>query len=363
MSPKIKVSILCITYNQKNYIEQCLDSLLMQKTNYKFEILINDDASNDGTTEIIKKYQKKYPDIIRPVFHKKNQYSAGDMSLFVGNLFPLVNGEYLALCEGDDYWIDEYKLQKQSDFLDKNQEYTICFNRSKIIFENNEKKELYMPALDFKGAYSIEELLKSNFISTNSVMYKRQNYKNMRTDLLPQDLYMHLFHAQFGKIGFINEVMSVYRRHSEGIWWASHSNRMDEVYKKQHMMLAGFYDEMLNMFSETPKYKKIISSHLYFLISFFIEVEKKTKTNITESINKKYPSLVKEYIYEQNVRIDEQQNELYKLDEKRQELENDIKYLSEKIEKIYNTKSYKLAEKISSISKSVISKDKNVQKN
>lgn len=355
---QIKVSVLCITFNQIKYIKQCLDSIVNQKTKFSFEVLINDDASTDGTKEVIEQYQKKYPNLIKPVFHRENQYSKGDMSLFVGNLFHLVNGQYLALCEGDDYWIDDNKLQKQVDFLDKNPDYSICFNRSKIIFEKGESEDSYYPDYGSHAKYNIEELLKSNFISTNSVMYRKQDYKNMRTDLLPQDLYMHLFHAQFGKIGFIDEVMSVYRRHEAGIWWASHSNRMDELYKKQHLMLAGFYDELEKMFGSTPRYEKIISGHIYYLLSAFIDLEKRTNINIFNNIIKKYPNLIEVFVNIQNKEIIDQHKELNLIESKRKELDESVQYLSQKIDNIYKSRSFKIAKRLSLVA----AKFKNTEK-
>ena len=106
------LSICCVTYNHKKYIRQCLDSFLMQKTNFKFEIIIHDDASTDGTADIIKEYYEKYPDIIKPIFQTENQFSQGK-SISKTFIYPRIKGKYVALCEGDDYWTDPYKLQKQ----------------------------------------------------------------------------------------------------------------------------------------------------------------------------------------------------------------------------------------------------------
>src|SRR5690625_3999133 len=98
------VSISCITYNQSSYIRQCLDGFLMQKCNFKFEVLIHDDASTDNTADIIKEYQAKYPDIIKPIYQAENQYSKGVRGINIRFNFPRAQGKYIALCEGDDYW-------------------------------------------------------------------------------------------------------------------------------------------------------------------------------------------------------------------------------------------------------------------
>ena len=103
------VSISCITYNQAHFIRQCLDGFLMQKTTFSFEVLIHDDASTDGTTEIIREYESKYPEIIKPLYEKENQWTKGRRGSAVFN-YPRAKGKYIALCEGDDYWIDPLKL-------------------------------------------------------------------------------------------------------------------------------------------------------------------------------------------------------------------------------------------------------------
>lgn len=116
------VSICTITYNHSQYIRECLDGFLMQKTNFAFEVLIHDDASTDGTEEIIREYEAKYPEIIKPIYEKENQWVKGRRGSNVFN-FPRARGKYIALCEGDDYWTDPLKLQKQVDFLEGNPEY------------------------------------------------------------------------------------------------------------------------------------------------------------------------------------------------------------------------------------------------
>ena len=136
MKKNPKVSILCLTYNQKLFITQALDSFLMQKTDFDFEILIHDDASTDGTTKIIRQYQKKYPSIIKIIVQKENQFSKGNSEILTEYLFPLVKGKYIALCEGDDFFTDESKLQTQAEFLDNNPKCSLCFHPTRVIFEN-----------------------------------------------------------------------------------------------------------------------------------------------------------------------------------------------------------------------------------
>ena len=125
------VTIQCITYNHEPYIRQCLEGFVMQKTNFKFEAIVHDDASTDKTADIVREYAEKYPDIIKPIYETENQYSKSDGSL--GRIMNAhTKGKYIALCEGDDYWTDPLKLQKQVDFLEANPEYVLTCHRYKI---------------------------------------------------------------------------------------------------------------------------------------------------------------------------------------------------------------------------------------
>lgn len=111
------VSICCATYNQANYIGECLEKIIAQQVNFTFEILIHDDASTDGTTQIIETYATKYPELIFPIYQTENQYQKGNKRITATFNLPRAKGKYIAICEGDDYWTDPFKLQKQVDFL------------------------------------------------------------------------------------------------------------------------------------------------------------------------------------------------------------------------------------------------------
>lgn len=119
------VTIWCLVYNHESYLRQCLDGFVMQKTNFPFEALVHDDASTDGSAKIIMEYAKKYPNIIKPILEEENQYSKHDGSLMRLQV-EKCTGKYIAFCEGDDYWTDPYKLQKQVDFMEANLDYGLC---------------------------------------------------------------------------------------------------------------------------------------------------------------------------------------------------------------------------------------------
>lgn len=136
-----KLSIICITYNQKDYIKQCLDGFIMQKTNFEFVAYIGDDCSTDGTIEIIQEYEQKYPNIIKGIYH--NQNVGVNQNLL--DVMSKCNTRYVAICEGDDYWTDPYKLQKQVDYLEEHSEYSACFHPVRIKWENGKgKRESYL---------------------------------------------------------------------------------------------------------------------------------------------------------------------------------------------------------------------------
>src|SRR5690606_16372266 len=133
------VSICCITFNHVNFIRDAIDGFLMQKTDFPFQILIHDDASTDGTEEIIREYESNHPDIIKPIYETENQYVKGRKGSRTFN-FPRAKGKYIAMCEGDDYWIDSLKLQKQVDFLEANPTFSGTFHETRVTIENNDQE-------------------------------------------------------------------------------------------------------------------------------------------------------------------------------------------------------------------------------
>ncbi len=285
----IKVSVLCLTYNQEKFIKQALDGFLTQKTNFKYEILINDDNSTDDTIKIIEEYQKKNLGIITLVKHQENLYSKGQRNFFARFLIPKARGKYLALCEGDDYWTDPNKLQKQADFLDQNTEFALCFHPVKVIYDGRQASKEVFP--EMKNGFTTINLLKNNFIQTNSVMYRKQSYQTIRTDVAPGDWYLHLFHAQFGKIGFINDVMAVYRKHPGGIWWEGQKD-VDKIWEKHGIMHLSLYKELLKIFAKDEKAKKVILGHIGDMINNFIRIDEEKNTKLLDEVLKKFPESV-----------------------------------------------------------------------
>lgn len=221
----IKVSISCATYNHKDFIRKCLEGFVMQKTNFEFEVLIHDDASTDGTTEIIKEYEKKYPHIIKPIYQTENQLSQKKTVTERFNL-PRAQGKYFAFCEGDDYWTDENKLQTQVDFLDNNPDFSGCFHKSlrkNIITGEDVCFKPSVEELNGKDVFTIDDTINGYFIETCSVMYRWNKYKDELLRLYPanilnMDSYFIYFFSLKGKIKYIDKLMSVKTINESGVW-------------------------------------------------------------------------------------------------------------------------------------------------
>ena len=214
------VSICCITYNHQRFIEECIESFLKQKTNFPVEIIIHDDASTDRTTEIIRDYYAKYPALFRPILQKENQYQQGKRRILLSNMVPTAKGEYIAICEGDDYWASPQKLQKQVDFLDQHPGYSLCGHRVMHIFGGS-PESTPCPSPVQKESGTLEDILRWNYLPTCSVVYRTALGAELPawfTGLSHGDWPRWALLAQRGRIGFINEVMARYRVHSGGVW-------------------------------------------------------------------------------------------------------------------------------------------------
>ena len=240
----IKVSVICVTYNHAGFIRQALDGFVMQKTDFPFEVLIHDDASTDGTADIIREYAKKYPDIIKPVFQTENQWARG-LDISKEYNWPRIRGQYVAVCDGDDYWTDASKLQKQADFLDAHPDYTICFHPVSVFWDNGEQPDSIFPGKRKLKDISLDKLSKQNFIPNLSVMYRWQPngldvIKEWPEHIYPGDWFLHLLHAKYGKIGYLPDVMARYRRHSGGISFVSEYG-LDALYTKYGIKEMNLY--------------------------------------------------------------------------------------------------------------------------
>lgn len=216
----ILVSICCQAYNHKDYIVKALDGFLMQKTNFEFEILLRDDASTDGTSEICKKYANKYSDKIKLLAYTENQYQKG-VSPFIDNV-KRAKGKYIAMCEGDDFWTDPLKLQKQVDGLEKHKELNICSHKS-IKYDEERKAKIGVIGDNGDSAKVIplkEVILKFGYTSPmQTILFRNINIENfirLKSDAIGSHGIMQVFYASPNGILYLPEVMSVYRSNSAG---------------------------------------------------------------------------------------------------------------------------------------------------
>ena len=225
----IIVSICCLTYNHEQYIEDAIESFLMQKTNFKYEIIIHDDASTDNTANIVNAYAKKYPELLRAILQVENQYSKG-VEMFTTYLFPKVKGKYIAINEGDDYWIDPNKLQKQVDYMETHPECSLCVHAAHKVKANKKPlKDGIRPNIGNK-VFDVEEIILGGggLFATNAMLFRTEYTSNEPYFLINApvgDYPLVIYLALMGSIHYIDEFMSVYRTGVEGSW----SSRMAGV--------------------------------------------------------------------------------------------------------------------------------------
>jgi glycosyltransferase involved in cell wall biosynthesis len=351
MTSKPKVSILCLTYNQEKYIRQTLDGFLMQKTNFGYEILINDDASNDGTISILKEYESKNPGVFKLVLHEENLYSKGERNFFGSFLLPKAKGKYIALCEGDDYWTDPNKLQLQVDFLDNHKDHSVCFHPVKVIFENHQEPDTIFPKPVKQSEFNVRKLLKENFIQTNSVIYRAlPDYKYMPTDISPADSYLHLLHAKNGKIGFINRVMAVYRRHPGGIWWNYYVDQ-EGMWRKIGVAHSRYFTEVLKLYGDKPEDEKIIKSSLHHLFNIFVSIDIKYGDNLIGKSLKASPTLTNYYSEFALHELIEAKKDLLSIQKEISDLQERSYNLSSQLNSLKNSRVWKLRNKIAKLTK------------
>ncbi len=245
----IKVSILCLCFNHEKYIRKCLDGFVMQECDFEYEVLIHDDASTDASAQIIKEYEQKYPNIIKPIYQTENQFSKG-IKISKTFLFPRVKGEYIALCEGDDFWTDPHKLKKQVEFLDANAEYSACVHRATLKF-NKTGAESEFPRINEGREFSLDEIIREGggIFATNSLMARTQEYITLPTCFEAKgfgDYQRFMYAAICGKVWCMFDNMSQYNCENEGSWTAT-------VWKNPERRLA-HHREMIRMLSAVNEY-------------------------------------------------------------------------------------------------------------
>lgn len=215
--PSITVSVRLMTYNHERFIADALSGILMQKTDFEYEIVVGDDCSTDATLHLVREFQGANPGKIR-ILPRETQL--GRLRNFI-DILANCRGKYVALLDGDDYWTDPLKLQKQVDFLEAHSECVICFHKIVAFHEDGNRERYYNPPHDFREISTLDDLLIKNFIQTCSVVFRNgliQELPDWFYTLRMGDWPLFVLLAQHGKIGFMDELMAAYRIHTGGIW-------------------------------------------------------------------------------------------------------------------------------------------------
>lgn len=266
------VSIVCLTYNHGPYIERAIKSFVCQKTSFKFEILIHDDASTDDTPNIIKQYQSLYPNLIKPIFQKNNQYSKG-VCISETYVAPLIKGKYVAICEGDDFWTDENKLQIQFEALEAHQDVDICAHSTEGVSDDGSIKQDICPS-SVDRLFSLSEVIigGGGFVSTNSLFLRKHIFYNDKEPLfrkcLRLDYTLQIYGSMRGGMLYLHNKMSAFRWLARGSW-SERINNDDSMYvafeRQKKEMLVCLNKETSFKYQSAIERRILIDEYYFFL--------------------------------------------------------------------------------------------------
>ena len=290
----VLVSICCLAYNHEKYIADALESFLMQKVNFGIEVIIHDDASTDKTADIIRQYQSKYPDIIKPIFQSENQWSQRK-SISMQFIWPKASGKYIAICEGDDYWLDPCKLQKQIDYMESHQECTMSFHAAEVV--GFDKKHIRV-----MRSYSENRICSAGDICigggsitpTASMVFRKELMKDPPHWYYCasfEDFPLALIVTCHGYAYYIDEVMSAYRTGVAGSW----TDRIfdNANFEQNQISLASANIYILNEFNKytSSKYSHEVQEAIQKEMFIMLDVEKKLKEMKQEKYKEYYKAL------------------------------------------------------------------------
>lgn len=269
MNKDILVSICCTTYNHERYIHKAINGFLMQETNFNYEIIIHDDASTDRTQQIILEYAAK-DDRIKPILRKTNLKSTG--VLVTPKALHKATGKYIALCEGDDYWIDSKKLQKQVNFLESHKEYSLCFHDVVVLWEDKgTNPSLFCPP-ELPETLSIEDIISGWNIPTTSMVFRSEVLLPLPDwfyNIYNGDLAIQLILADKGKTKYFNEIMGVYWRSPGSLSYGIGRNpifvsqRKIELFEQFDIHSNFQYSKQINMMISKVKKQMVIVEYKY----------------------------------------------------------------------------------------------------
>lgn len=268
------VSILCLTYNHEAYIRRALESFVMQKTDFPFEVIVHDDASTDGTAAIIREFEQRYPDIIRPVYQNENQYSKPDTPIIQTFMLPLAKGRYFAFCEGDDAFTDPLKLQRQADFMEQNPDYVMCVHRALLHREGDDSADRLYPDEEKSREFTRDEIIVNGagLFATNSFFIRRGIYERLPDAFFIPGVgdYPLLSYAAIeGRVFYLSEPMSLHNDGVAGSWtdqiWQDRARHLEHEKKVCDMLdrADAYYEGRLHGLFEKAKERR-----RYFLLEY-----------------------------------------------------------------------------------------------
>ncbi len=301
-----KVSIFCLTYNHVQYIECALQGFLRQKTDFEFNILIYDDASTDGTSEIVKKYEQMYPDKIKAYVSPENLYGKSVRDKVLNELYKkYLNGEYIAWCEGDDYWSDDCKLQVQVDYLEAHIECSMVTHAYELLdCRNSETKSIRL--LNVDDYLTNEQIInKTNGCpATASLVMRREVFffedEYPKSDVM--DVPIQLNAIRYGQIYYMDRCMAVYRFMHQGSWYDDMSKNFEKmVYHKLYFVV---FLKKYNLYTNLQFEKYIVRlyrNYLYSIseedipINIFMDIYESLSPKFTEEVQALYVKCLEIY--------------------------------------------------------------------
>lgn len=253
------VTVCVLSYNHEKWLRKCLESICTQKTDFEFTVLVHEDCSTDGSKAVLEELVKKYPDKIQTIIQEENQYSKG-INIVQNFVIPAIKTEYFAICEGDDYWCSENKLQKQIDYLEAHPECNMCFHNAKVVDIDGRflktfyprkmwnDKELYKKLEDPRGAdISVEELLRLDFTPTASIVGRTANLRPLLDFSTSMDLVVRLVTTYDGCAHYFNEIMSAYRTNNP-------ESASGSIKTSPEKLKKSFYDRHVGLLKEFDKF-------------------------------------------------------------------------------------------------------------
>ena len=288
------VSVSVATYQHINYIKRCVEGILMQKTSFPIEIIIGDDGSEDGTTEICKDYARQYPNLIRLFIRDRKTSQYYENGKFICRFNGVwcrmsCRGKYIAWCEGDDYWTDPLKLQEQVDFLERNTKYVVCHHSFSIQDENGNEVSSYYPPNNFD--FTPKQLASGAFMKTNTLLFRNVelNYPTKALMIANGDTYLIAQLAKYGYAKYLPDILpSVYTIHKGGIWSPLDNNK--KLYKQI---------ETFEVIKENIPYrlKREVNKTLFNLYFIRFNTERNSRSKFKNVLDllmlfKKYPFLL-----------------------------------------------------------------------